>query len=193
MKSTYTQPTPDDYAMEFLKNLQNTPKFDFGDQVSKKLGNSFGEQVAGVAAKGAQGALNIPSNLVRGSTRIGEQLGNGLVGNPINFSEVKKGGGDLTSAFLHGLMVQNAGIGANKLLDMGAENPVTSAEGFVKDAQGNWRDPLNGNYVKPDVVKKVSQVLRTVPIKQGGVQIGEMPMNNPLDIKGQFLSQLGGK
>lgn len=194
MSNTYTQPTPDQYAMEFLKNLQNTPKFDFADKGTKKLGNTLGDQVLGMTAKGAQGVLNIPSNLVRGSTRIGEQLGNGLVGNPVDWGQAKNGAGDLTSAFLHGLMVQNAGIAGNKILDIGAPKEVTSAEGFIQDAQGNWRDPLNGNYVKPDLVNKVSQAFRTIPIKQGGQQVGEIPMPvQQLMQKGQFLSQLGGK
>lgn len=73
-----------------------------------------------------EGVVNIPTDLIRGSTKVGTQVGNAGVGNPINWQSGFSGAGQLGKSFLNASMVPgNAGAAA-------AEAAPSSFLGAVK-------------------------------------------------------------
>lgn len=176
------QPTADQYAMEFLKNVQNTPKIRFAQKASQSLPAGLPRTAGEVGLGVLEGAVNIPSNLLSGSTKIGEQLGNVITGNPIDMGQGFEGVKELGSSFLHAGGVQgttypftDAAMAKRIHREMGKG----TSEGFFKNAAGQLYDPLSGRLAKtadlPEaIIRNTPEVQRIIPINQGGAQIGSV-------------------
>lgn len=141
--------------------------------------NSINNPTAGVMGNAAANAIgdvvNIPYNLLGGATRVGQQLGNGISGQPVNWQQAGQGAKQLGNAFLAGGAVQGITSGANRLMNIGLPSQPSSVEGLIQDAQGVWRDPLNGQYAQPRVVPNQQQLddyFQTIPKGTPGHLLG---------------------
>jgi len=152
----------------YLNAMKNVPQATFADNAHAGL---LGNAVLGMA----QGVANIPHNILGGSTRLGEQIGNGLSGNTVDLGQVVQGANQSAQGLMGGATVQGAlsgaqsawnatpfsNAGANRAFQVAQqaerEAGTLSPEGFVKDAQG-WRDPLSGHFA-PNTVSQVQEQL----------------------------------
>lgn len=200
MKSTYQQPSADQYALEFLHALQNPPKAHFADHATDKMQPGLNKTAVDMALGTAQGMVNVPSDLISGSTKIGEQVGNAMVGEPVQWGQGIQGGKELGSSFLNAMMLERA---TNPLMQTDQQasaafrkvNPSTS-EGFFKNAKGQLYDPLTGKWAKTadqvkQVVQETPQTSRIIPINQGDQQIGSFDIGKTMqDYSPKVVKQL---
>lgn len=177
------KPTLDQRLMSGLHAAQNIPKFDFSSKTINDMRPGFNKTAAQVGLGTAESLANTPANLITGSTIVGEQLGNAMTRNPVQWGRAAQGAGQLGSSLLNGAMVQGAMspfMPNNQKASAAfrAANPSTS-EGYFKNAAGQWYDPLNGRVAKTaDVPRSIPQVqtpppTRMIPINQGDVRLGE--------------------
>lgn len=190
---------PDIIAYNALKRVQKLPKVRFAEKATSSMQPGLNKTAASTLLGAAEGVVNAPSDLITGSSTIGEQLGNAVTGNPIDWSQGLQGGKELASSFVSALPVQammnplsNEAMTARFLKEA---NPTS--EGLFKNAAGKLYDPLTGTFAHTDdvspeaLVRQIPQQTRNIPIKQGGNQIGNIDMGRSFgDYDPKFLKSL---
>ena len=170
----------DQRLQSLLGAAQKIPKFTFSQGATDGMTPGLNKTAADLGIGATESLLNTPANLITGSTKIGEQVGNVMTGNPINVRKGIEGAGETGSALLNGSMVQGAmSPFSNEAASarFRAANPSTS-EGFFKTADGRLYDPLNGQFahtadVIPQEAIQQAKTSHMIPIKQGDKVIGE--------------------
>lgn len=143
------KPTVDQRLMSALRVAQNLPKAKFESQTVNNMRPGLNKTAAQVGMGAAESLVNSPANLITGSTIVGEQLGNALTKNHVQWGRAAQGAKQLGSSLMNGAMVQGAYNVASRPFSRPAELPR----------------------VIPQSPK--APVIRMIPIKQGGKQIGQ--------------------
>lgn len=141
-----------------VQTATNFPTFQFSDSLSQRVRNPYIRPVAQMALSVPEGVANIPSQLIRGSSRIGEQVGRASIGDRVNTQRLLSGVGNLGESFLNAATLGSAPEALGSIGKQGFKSTVKQGalEGAkyggafgvlsgLKDDSGTLKDQLIGS------------------------------------------------